>query len=64
MKGLKEEGSLLEETSLKMNFHLMVTMRHEKQKRTWCVSGARNWDTLNMIVLSTKVKPRRERRRQ
>ena len=35
-----------------------------EKKEIWCVSNARNWDTLNMIVLSTKVKPRRERRRQ
>ena len=32
-----------------------------KRKKIWCVSNARNRDTLNMIVLSTKVKPRGER---
>ena len=48
----------------KMNFHLMVTRRDGKKKRTWCASSVRNWDTLNMIILSTEVKPRRERRRQ
>ena len=42
----------------------MVARRDEKRKKTWCVSNARNQDTLNMIVLSTKVKPRGEKRRQ
>ena len=36
----------------------MVTRRDEKRKGTWCASSARNRDTLNMIVLSTRVKPR------
>ena len=31
-----------------------------KEKKNWCVSNAKNWDTLNMIVPSTKVKPRGE----
>ena len=48
----------------KRNLHLMVTRRDEKRKRTWYASSARNWDTLNMIVLSIRVKPRGERRRQ
>ena len=41
-----------------------VTRRDEKRKKTWCVSSARNRDTLNIIVLYTEVKPRRERIRQ
>ena len=57
-------SSLLEETFLKRNLHLMVTRRDGKRKETWCVSSARNRDTLNMIFLYTKVKPRRERKRQ
>ena len=40
----------------------MVTRRDEKRKGTWCASSARNRDTLNMIVLSTRVKPRGEKR--
>ncbi|RVW21511.1 hypothetical protein CK203_110991 [Vitis vinifera] len=32
VKGLEEEGSLLEETFLKMNLHLMVTRRDGKRK--------------------------------
>ena len=60
MKGLEEEGSPLEETFLKKNLHLMVTRRNEKRKEIWCVSNARNRDTLNKIVLSTKVKPKGE----
>ena len=32
------------------------------RKRTWCASSARNQCTFNMIVLSTRVKPRREKR--
>ncbi|KAL6324243.1 hypothetical protein AAG906_006516 [Vitis piasezkii] len=60
VKGLEEEGSPLEETFLKRNLHLMVTKRNEKRKEIWCVSNARNSDTLNMIILSTKVKPRGE----
>ena len=58
MKGLEEEVSLLEETFLKMNLHLMVTRRNGKRKEIWRVSNAKTRDTLNMIVLSTKVKPR------
>ena len=61
VKGLEEEGSILEETFLKRNLHLMVTRRDRKRKETWSVSSARSRDTLNMIVLSTKVKPRGER---
>ena len=37
MKGLKEEGSLLEETFIKRNLQLMVTRKDEKRKWTWCV---------------------------
>ena len=59
VKSLEEEDSLLEETPLKRNLHPMVT-RDEMRKETWCASSARNRDTLNMIVLSTKVKPRGE----
>ena len=33
---------------------------NEKRKEIWCVSNAKNRDTLNMIVLFTKVKPREE----
>ena len=32
----------------------------EEKKKIWCASNAKNRDTLNMIVLSTKVKPREE----
>ena len=42
----------------------MEIRRDEKRKKTWYVSSARNRDTLNMIVLSTTVKPRGERRWQ
>ena len=63
MKSLKEEGSILEEPPLKGNLHPMVAKRDERRKGTWCASSERNRDTLNMIVLSTKVKPRGERRR-
>ncbi|RVW73110.1 hypothetical protein CK203_060267 [Vitis vinifera] len=59
VKSLEEEDSLLEETPLKRNLHPMVT-RDEMRKETWCALSARNQDTLNMIVLSTKVKPRGE----
>ena len=38
--------------------------RWEEKRETLCVSSARNRDTLNMIVLSTKMKPRGEKRRQ
>ena len=31
-----------------------------EEKEIWCASNAKNQDTLNMIVLSTKVKPREE----
>ena len=64
MKILKEEGSLLEEIPLKRNLHPMVKWRDGRRKETWYASSARNWDTLNMIILFTKVKPRGERRRQ
>ena len=60
VKGTEEENSPLEETLLKRNPHLMVTRRNEKRKEIWCVSSAKNRDTSNMIVLSTKVKPREE----
>ncbi|KAL6331617.1 hypothetical protein AAG906_011557 [Vitis piasezkii] len=60
VKGLEEGGSPLEETFLNRNLHLMVTRKNGKKKEIWCVSNARNRDTLNMIVLSTKVKPRGE----
>ena len=60
----RRKTSLLEETFLKRNLHLMVARRNEKRKEIWCVSSARNQDTLNMIVLSTKVKPKGEKRRQ
>ena len=33
MKVLEEEGSLLEETFLKMNLHLMVTSKMRREKR-------------------------------
>ena len=32
----------------------------EEKKKIWCASNAKNRDTLNMIVLSTKVEPREE----
>ena len=64
MKGLEEESSPLEKTFLEMNPHLIVTRRNGKGKKIWCVSNAKNQDTSNMIVLSTKVKPRGEKRRQ
>ncbi|KAL6329722.1 hypothetical protein AAG906_035370 [Vitis piasezkii] len=64
VKSLKEEGSLLEKTPLKGNLHPMVTRKNGRRKETWCASSARNRDTLNMIFLYTKVKPRRERRMQ
>ena len=60
MKGLEEENSPLEETLLKKNPHLMVTKRNGKRKEIWCVSNAKNWDISNVIVISTKVKPREE----
>ena len=63
VKGLEVEGSPLEETFLKRNFHLMVTKRNGKGKKIWCASNAKNWDTLNMIILSTKVKPRGEKKK-
>ena len=64
MKGLEEEGSLLEETFLKMNLHLMVIRRDGKRKEAWCASSEKNQNTLNMIVLFTKVNPKREIKRQ
>ena len=44
MKGLEEEGSLLEETPQKGNLHSMVTKRDERRKGTWCASSARSCD--------------------
>ena len=41
MKGLEEEVSLLEETFLKMNLHLIMTRKDGKRKETWCVSNAK-----------------------
>ena len=35
-------SSLLEETFLKRNLHLIVTRRNEKRKEIWCVLSARN----------------------
>ena len=38
----RRKTSLLEETFLKRNLHLMVTRKNGKRKEIWCVSSARN----------------------
>ncbi|KAL6345676.1 hypothetical protein AAG906_017412 [Vitis piasezkii] len=49
-----EEDEDLALITRKFNKFMRGERRDEKRKRTWCVSSARNWDTLNMIVLFTR----------